>query len=42
MKIFTHEALNPSEKTLEFVRQFAYTYSVNKASGSASVALCLN
>jgi hypothetical protein len=28
MKHFTPETLKPREQTLEFIRQFAYTYSV--------------
>lgn len=28
MQIFTHEEMTPSEKTLRFIRQFAYTYRV--------------
>lgn len=28
--IFTHEEMNPSEKTLNFIRQFAYTYRTLK------------
>jgi hypothetical protein len=30
MQIFTYEEMNPSEKTLNFIRQFAYTYCVAK------------
>lgn len=41
MKIFTQEALNPNEKTLEFIRQFAYSYKPGGASPS-SASLCLN
>ncbi len=28
MQIFTYEEMNPSEKTLNFIKQFAYTYRV--------------
>jgi hypothetical protein len=28
MQIFTHEEMTPSEKTLKFIRQFAYSYRV--------------
>ncbi len=42
MTFFTQEHLNPSEKTLEFIRSFAYSYNVDKTTGSATVALCLN
>ena len=28
MQIFTYEEMTPSEKTLRFIRQFAYTYRV--------------
>ena len=28
MKHFTSETLRPREQTLDFIRQFAYTYSV--------------
>ncbi len=30
MSIFTQEDFNPSEKTLRFIRQFAYSYRVCK------------
>lgn len=26
MQIFTYEEMNPSEKTLNFIKQFAHTY----------------
>ena len=29
MKHFTPETLRPREQTLDFIRQFAYTYRVN-------------
>ncbi len=41
MKIFTHEQLNPSEKTLEFIRKFAYSYTPSVCNSSSSVSLCL-
>jgi hypothetical protein len=37
MQIFTHEEMTPSEKTINFIKQFAYTYRVLKGQ-----AYCLN
>jgi hypothetical protein len=37
MKIFTHEEMTPSEKTLKFIKQLAYTYRVVN-----NQAYCLN
>ncbi len=41
MKYFTHEEITPSEKTLKFIRQFAYTYRTIKLSGK-NKSYCLN
>jgi hypothetical protein len=38
MKHFTPETFKPREQTLDFIRQFAYTYRVN----NNNQALCLN
>ena len=37
MKIFTHEEMTPSEKTIKLIKQIAYTYRVVKQQ-----AYCLN
>jgi hypothetical protein len=37
MQIFTREEMTPSKKTLEFIKQIAYTYRVVK-----NQAYCLN
>jgi hypothetical protein len=37
MKIFTHEEMTPSEKTLKFIKQLAYAYRVVN-----NQAYCLN
>lgn len=37
MQIFTHEEMTPSEKTLNFIKQLAYTYRVVN-----NQAFCLN
>ncbi len=42
MTFFTPETLNPSEKTIDFIRKFAYSYTVDKATRTATVSLCLN
>lgn len=42
MKYFTQEKCNPSEKTLEIIKQIAYTYRVIKMSDGTKVSLCLN
>lgn len=42
MTYFTHERLNPSERTLELIKQIAYTYRVVKISGDKFVPYCLN
>lgn len=41
MKHFTQEELNPSERTLNIIRQIAYTYRVIKVNGHKEV-YCLN
>ncbi|WP_315343437.1 hypothetical protein, partial [Hoylesella oralis] len=41
MKYFTREEITPSEKTLKFIRQFAYTYRAIKLSGKTEI-YCLN
>jgi hypothetical protein len=38
MKHFTPEQFQPSEQSLELIRQFAYTYRVD----NKTQALCLN
>lgn len=42
MKYFTQETLNPNEKTLEIIRQIAYTYRVIKMADGTSMPYCLN
>lgn len=42
MKYFTKEGLNPSERTLELIRQFAYSYRVVKQNDGAPLVLSLN
>ncbi len=42
MKIFTPEEMKPSEKTLNIIRQIAYTYRVSKQSDGKACAYCLN
>ncbi len=41
MKYFTQEELKPSESTLNFIRQLAYTYRVVRLQNSNEV-YCLN
>ena len=41
MTYFTHEDLNPSEKTLRLIRQIAYTYRLFRIGGENHV-FCLN
>lgn len=41
MPYFTPEDLKPSEKTLNIIRQIAYTYRVFKMNGQSNV-YCLN
>ena len=41
MKYFTQEELKPSEKTLNIIRQIAYTYRLTKANGSSN-AYCMS
>lgn len=42
MRYFTQEKLNPSERTLEIIKQIAYTYRVMKMADGTSVPYCLN
>ena len=41
VRIFTSEELKPSEKTLNIIRQIAYTYRVIKINGKMKT-FCLN
>jgi len=41
MMHFTLEELSPSEKTLNLIRQIAYTYRVHRT-GSEATMYCLN
>jgi hypothetical protein len=41
MKIFTHEEVEPSPHTLNFIREFARTYRVMEMNGHYGV-YCLN
>ena len=41
MKIFTQDEFQPSQRTLNFIREFAYTYRVADINGQ-SCAYCLN
>ena len=41
MQHFTQEELNPSQTTLNIIRQIAYTYRTVKSSGIAC-SYCLN
>ncbi len=41
IEIFTPEEMKPSEKTLNIIRQIAYTYRVMKVNGKLE-AYCLN
>ena len=41
MKYFTPEELKPSERTLNIIRQVAYTYRVLKMNGKMQ-SYCLN
>lgn len=41
MKYFTPEELEPSEKTLNIIKQIAYTYRVIKSNGQNEI-FCLN
>lgn len=42
MKYFTQETLNPSERTLEIIKQIAYTYRVIKLTDGTQMPYCLN
>ncbi len=41
MKIFTQEELQPSQRTLNFIREFAHTFRVIDMNGQSGV-YCLN
>ena len=41
MKIFTHEESEPSQSTINFIREFAYTYRALEFNGKTH-AYCLN
>ena len=41
MQYFTPEELNPSEQTLNIIRQIAHTYRINEWTGQPE-RLCLN
>ncbi len=41
MMHFTHEELSPSEKTLNLIKQIAYTYRAHRM-GSSVQMYCLN
>lgn len=41
MQYFTPEELNPSERTLNIIRQIAHTYRVVKDNGN-TLSYCLN
>ena len=41
MDIFTSEEIRPSEKTLEFIRQFARLYHTGKRNGVEKI-YCVN
>ena len=41
MQYFTHEDLNPSERTLNLIRQIAYTYRPVEINGKME-SYCLN
>ena len=41
MKYFTQKEALPSEKTLQIIRQIAYTYRVARVNGK-NTAFCLN
>ncbi len=42
MKIFTQEQMLPSEKTLNFIKQIAYTYRSVKLKDGTRATVCLN
>lgn len=41
MKYFTHEEMNPSETTLNIIRQIAHTYRAMKGCGEP-LPCCMN
>jgi len=41
MTHFTQKELGPSKRTIDFIKQFAYTYRTVKINGRTE-ALCLN
>ncbi len=42
MKYFTPNVLKPSERTLNLIKQIAYTYRVAKMADGSIVSYCLN
>lgn len=42
MKHFTPETFSPNERTLEVIKQIAYTYRVIKLSDGNTIPYCLN
>ena len=42
MRYFTQESLNPSERTIDFIKQIAYTYRVIKLGDGSTIPFCLN
>jgi hypothetical protein len=42
MTYFTQESLNPSERTIDIIKQIAYTYRVIKMADGTSIPFCLN
>ncbi len=42
MKYFTKEGLQPSDRTLQFIKQFAYSYRVVNPNDGSPVVLSLN
>lgn len=42
MTYFTPERLNPSERTIELIKQIAHTYRVIKMADGTQMPYCLN
>lgn len=42
MTYFTQEKLNPNERTIELIKQIAYTYRVIKIADGTNALYCLN
>ena len=42
MAYFTQKSLNPSERTIDIIKQIAYTYRVIKMADGTSIPFCLN